>query len=159
PCFHAARHSALDTHFIRARLNHEFRAVLLRIRQPGLYRRLLRPNRTYVPARTAQLALFAPNDVARHRINVPSEPLQPTLQYFFPLRNAIVSRIDRKPLAHRIEAFCVLGPANPFNAFLRPLFANLVRRSKRRAVVHHSSAAQTLASKKANTVITRRSES
>ncbi len=86
---------------------------------------------------------------------MPSQRLQPALQHLLPRRNAVLLAIDVQSFAHRIQALRILNARDPFHSGFSPLFTHIVGRSKRRAIIHHRPAAQTLSCQKSHALILR----
>src|SRR5262249_62044314 len=117
------------------------RAALLRIRKPGLRRRLFCSDRATVTAIAANLALIAADNIAWHRIHMPAKRLQSSFQDLFARGHAILFTIHMQPFANRVQAPTVLRALKPPYARLCPLASNIVRRSKRSTIVHDRPAA------------------
>src|SRR6185295_19955057 len=88
----------LDEHQSRFRPDDEPGAGGRRILEPRPQRRLLRAERTAVAAVPADDALLAAKDVARHRVDVPAERLEPAPHHFVAPRGTIVVGVDAEPV-------------------------------------------------------------
>src|SRR5262245_61596098 len=88
--FDAGGEASVHANTFGLRLDQDPRAMRLRVREPRLRSGLFRADGTAIPAVSANLALFAADDVARHRIHMPAKPPEPKLHHLFTAGNTVV---------------------------------------------------------------------
>src|SRR5579862_7638090 len=149
---------ALHANTFRAGIYNKPCAVALGVAEPGLGGGLLGADGTAIAAIATQAALFEANDVARHCVHMPAKVSEAAFEDLLAAGHAVVVLIDAQPLADSIETAGVFFAADPAGAGFGPFFADVVRCTEGRGVIHHGAAAQAFAGKHANAVIAGGSE-
>ena len=145
---------ALDEHASRLRADDDPRAGAGSVLQPRQQRRLLRAERAPVAAVAADDSLVAADHVPRHRVDVPPERLEPSLQHLVAPRRAVVVGVDAEALADGVQARAEVVSGR--EAELVPLCPYLVRRPERRRVVDDRPTAQAGPGDQADPLVVRR---
>src|SRR5580700_9968044 len=100
---HAGGRSSFDTNAQCTGLGNQSSASVLRIGKPSLRAGLLCTKRAAVTAVTANFALLAADNVARHGRRMPAQVVQSALENLLTCRHAVVVKVHGKPRAHGIE--------------------------------------------------------
>src|SRR5579859_1368400 len=150
---------AFNSNPIRAYFRNQSSSCRLRVGKPCLRAGLLRAKRAAVAAVPTNFALFASHYVSRHGRHMPSQIVQSSLQDLFARGNAIVLQIHGKARANGIETARVFLACKPWHAGRGPFGTNILRRSKRSAIVDDSAPAEAFSSKQPYTLVRGRGKS
>jgi len=124
------------------------RTLRLRICQPRFRRRLFRSNRASHIRSTAIFSLLALRHVPRHPIHMPSQRPQSAFPMLcFRADTQLCSRFTCSRSHTASKLLWYSAPAIHRAPRFRPFASNIIRRSKRRAIIHHRSPAQTFPAK------------
>ncbi len=138
---HAARDAVAHEHALGPRVDEDAGAVGLGVGQPRLDRRALGPLAAAVAARAAR-ARVAALDVARHRLGVPAQRVEPAQEDAVAPARIAVARVDAEALPDGGQAVLVLVARERRDAHGCPLRAHVVRRPERGRVVDGRAAAE-----------------
>src|SRR5580765_8371020 len=156
---YSRRNSAFNPNPIRAHSRNQSSSCRLRVGEPSLRAGLLRAERAAVATVATNFALVATHDVSRHGRHMPAQRVQTALQNLFARGNAIVVQIHGKARANRIQTARIFIACEPRHAGRGPFGADILRRSKRSAVIDDRAPAQAFSSKQPHALIRSRRKS